>query len=149
MQYFSRFLPRPSTSSKRVRAAHRRRRIAATVIGFAALMAASAACSAPPAGAAGLVGKTLDQAEKTVTNSQSLAIYDLSNSITGQAAQYSGMAPGSLYTVVVACSGTRVFDPTRQVALGIIKNEAFMGDVQTKALAGGFNSLMAECAAGD
>jgi len=119
------------------------------MIGLTALMAASAACSAPPAGAAELIGKTLDQAEKTVTKSQSLAIYDLSNSITGDAAEYTGMAPGSLYTVVVACSGTRVFDPTRQVALGIIKNAAFTGDVQAKAVAGDFNSLMAECAAGD
>ena len=123
--------------------------MAATMIGLTALIAASAACSAPPAGAAELVGKTLEEAEKTVTRPQSLAVYDLSNSITGEAAEYSSIQSGTLYTVVVACSGTRVFDPTREVALGIIKNGAFTGDVQTKARAGGFNSLMAECTVGD
>lgn len=118
-------------------------------VGLAVLAVATTACTAAPAGAAELVGKTLDQAEQDVTNPKSLAIYDLSNPITGNSADFSGLQPGSLYTVVAACSGTRIFDPTQQVALGIVKTAAFTGEVQTKAKAGGFNSLMAECAVSD
>lgn len=117
-----------------------RKIVGALLAGVAAFSSVGCSTPSPPAP---LTGMTVYQVETSLPDA-TFVIYDLSTPVLDLEPTFTSLQ-GSAFTVITACGATTDIGGD-VVPLGVVATSELTDDMRTKALSGGFDGLLSECA---